>query len=132
MKLFGQGLGNMVAMYRKGQNENPGDEVTELDTSQSQVEKVKEDFDSKKETALATFKEALDKVTKKELTDLRNLKNPHNDVQSVIAAVMTVVKKDKKWDSVVKLMTQPDQFLKLLSDVKPFQLSKAIENKLLE
>jgi len=53
-------------------------------------------------------------------------------VQSVIAAVMTVVKKDKKWDSAVKLMTQPDQFLKLLSDVKPFQLSKAIENKLLE
>ena len=132
MKLFGQGLGNMVAMYRKGQNENPGDEVTELDASQSQVEKVKEDFDSKKETALATVKEALDKVTKKELTDLRNLKNPHNDVQSVIAAVMTVVKKDKKWDSAVKLMTQPDQFLKLLSDVKPFQLSKAIENKLLE
>ena len=132
MKLFGQGLGNMVAMYRKGQNENPGDEVTELDASQSQVEKDKEDFDSKKETALATFKEALDKVTKKELTDLRNLKNPHNDVQSVIAAVMTVVKKDKKWDSAVKLMTQPDQFLKLLSDVKPFQLSKAIENKLLE
>lgn len=53
-------------------------------------------------------------------------------MQSVVAAVMTVLKKDKKWDAAVKQMQQPDQFLQRLQEVKPDQLSKGLENKLLE
>ena len=59
---FGQGLGNMVRMYQNGQNENPGDEVTELDNTQSQVENP-ENYDTKKATALAATKATLDNET---------------------------------------------------------------------
>ena len=82
--------------------------------------------------ALAATKATVSKVTKKELGEVRNLRNPHKDVQSVVAAVMTVLKKDKKWDAAVKQMQQPDQLLQRLQEVKPDQLSKGIENKLLE
>jgi len=45
---------------------------------------------------------------------------------------MTVLKKDKKWDAAVKQMQQPDPFLQRLQEVKPEQLGKGLENKLLE
>ena len=44
------------------------------------------------------------KVSKKELGEVRNLKPPHNEVQNVVAAVMTVLKKEKKWEASVKAM----------------------------
>lgn len=55
--------------------------------------------------------QALSKLTKKDLGEVRNYREPHKDVVATLAAVMIVLKKDRKWETAVKQMQNPDKFI---------------------
>jgi len=71
---------------------------------------------------------SIEKLTKKDLGEVRNYRDPHKDVVATLAAIMIILKKDRKWETAVKQMQNPEQFLVTLKSFSPDNISKKINN----
>lgn len=65
--------------------------------------------------ALESANEAVAKLEKKYIAEIKAMNNPPKDVATVMAAVMVFLKKPKDWTSVKKELNDP-QFVKNLFD----------------
>lgn len=63
---------------------------------------------------------------------MRNYREPHKDVVATLAAVMIIFKKDKRWETAVKSMQNPDKFLKFMREYDVENMTKKVNNQLNE
>ncbi|KAI3429649.1 hypothetical protein D9Q98_005734 [Chlorella vulgaris] len=74
------------------------------------------------EPLVAQAQEALDTLTKKDLGELKALRNPPagvDDITAVVLCLLENVPRDKSWGAASKMMSQVDQFMARLKGFKP-------------
>ena len=124
-------------MDHAGREEDPAVKAAEERVAELRSElENHQRFADNESRKLAEYRElaskSLAQLTKKDLGEVRNYRDPHKDVVATLAAVMIILKKDRKWDSAVKQMQNPDKFLETLTNYSPDSMSKKVNNQLNE